>query len=36
MEGDVDVRIEHSTINYKDGLAITGHSIAGMTVLTRS
>lgn len=24
MEGDVDVRIEHSTINYKDGLAITG------------
>ncbi len=24
MEGDVDVRISHSTINYKDGLAITG------------
>jgi acrylyl-CoA reductase (NADPH) len=24
MDGDVDVRIEHSTINYKDGLAITG------------
>lgn len=24
MEGDVDVEIEHSTINYKDGLAITG------------
>lgn len=24
MEGDVDIRIEHSTINYKDGLAITG------------
>jgi acrylyl-CoA reductase (NADPH) len=24
MEGDVDVKIEHSTINYKDGLAITG------------
>lgn len=24
MEGDVDVRVEHSTINYKDGLAITG------------
>jgi acrylyl-CoA reductase (NADPH) len=24
MAGDVDVRIEHSTINYKDGLAITG------------
>jgi acrylyl-CoA reductase (NADPH) len=24
MEGDVDVRIEHSTINYKDGLAISG------------
>ncbi len=26
MEGDVDVRISHSTINYKDGLAITGKS----------
>jgi acrylyl-CoA reductase (NADPH) len=24
MEGDVDIRIEHTTINYKDGLAITG------------
>ncbi|MBZ0230368.1 MAG: oxidoreductase, partial [Bauldia sp.] len=24
MDGDVDVRVEHSTINYKDGLAITG------------
>lgn len=24
MDGDVDIRIEHSTINYKDGLAITG------------
>jgi acrylyl-CoA reductase (NADPH) len=24
MEGDVTVRVEHSTINYKDGLAITG------------
>ncbi len=24
MPGDVDVRVEHSTINYKDGLAITG------------
>jgi len=24
MEGDVDIRVEHSTINYKDGLAITG------------
>jgi len=24
MEGDVTVRIEYSTINYKDGLAITG------------
>jgi acrylyl-CoA reductase (NADPH) len=24
MEGDVDVAITHSTINYKDGLAITG------------
>lgn len=26
MPGDVDVRISHSTINYKDGLAITGKS----------
>ena len=24
MEGDVDVAVEHSTVNYKDGLAITG------------
>ncbi|HUZ67035.1 MAG TPA: MDR family oxidoreductase [Beijerinckiaceae bacterium] len=26
MEGDVAVRVTHSTINYKDGLAITGAS----------
>jgi acrylyl-CoA reductase (NADPH) len=26
MDGDVTVRIDHSTINYKDGLAITGKS----------
>ena len=26
MDGDVTVRVEHSTINYKDGLAITGKS----------
>lgn len=26
MEGDVTVRVTHSTINYKDGLAITGRS----------
>ena len=24
MDGDVTVRVEYSTINYKDGLAITG------------
>ena len=24
MDGDVDVRVDYSTINYKDGLAITG------------
>ncbi|MBX9758691.1 MAG: oxidoreductase [Beijerinckiaceae bacterium] len=24
MDGDVDVRIAHTTVNYKDGLAITG------------
>lgn len=26
MDGDVTVRVEHSTINFKDGLAITGRS----------
>jgi len=26
MDGDVTVRVEHSTINFKDGLAITGKS----------
>jgi acrylyl-CoA reductase (NADPH) len=26
MDGDVTVRISHSTVNYKDGLAITGRS----------
>jgi acrylyl-CoA reductase (NADPH) len=26
MDGDVTVRITHSTVNYKDGLAITGRS----------
>ncbi len=26
MEGDVTIRISHSTVNYKDGLAITGKS----------
>src|SRR4051794_23373811 len=24
MDGDVTVRVSHSTVNYKDGLAITG------------
>ena len=24
MEGDVVVRVSHSTVNYKDGLALTG------------
>ena len=24
MEGDVTIAVEHSTVNYKDGLAITG------------
>ncbi|HEX4765137.1 MAG TPA: MDR family oxidoreductase [Lichenihabitans sp.] len=24
MDGDVDIRVTHSTVNYKDGLAITG------------
>jgi acrylyl-CoA reductase (NADPH) len=26
MEGDVTVRVSHSTVNYKDGLAVTGRS----------
>ena len=26
MDGDVDVRVEYSTVNYKDGLALTGKS----------
>jgi acrylyl-CoA reductase (NADPH) len=26
MDGDVDVRVEYSTLNYKDGLAITGRA----------
>ena len=26
MDGDVTVRVTHSTLNYKDGLAITGSS----------
>ncbi len=26
MEGDVTVRVTHSTVNYKDGLALTGRS----------
>ena len=26
MEGDVTVRVTHSTVNFKDGLAITGKS----------
>jgi acrylyl-CoA reductase (NADPH) len=26
MDGDVDVRVEYSTVNYKDGLALTGRS----------
>src|SRR6188472_3705120 len=24
MDGDVTIRVSHSTVNYKDGLAITG------------
>ena len=26
MDGDVDVRVEYSTVNYKDGLALTGNA----------
>ena len=26
MDGDVDVRVEYSTLNYKDGLAMTGRA----------
>src|SRR3954466_15981440 len=28
MDGDVTVRVTHSTVNYKDGLALTGKSPA--------
>ena len=28
MEGNVTVAVEHSTVNYKDGLAITGKATA--------
>jgi acrylyl-CoA reductase (NADPH) len=26
MEGDVTIAVSHSTVNYKDGLALTGRS----------
>ena len=26
MDGDVTVRVEYTTLNYKDGLALTGRS----------
>ena len=26
MEGDVTIRVTHSTVNYKDGLAVTGRA----------
>ena len=26
MDGDVTIRVTHSTLNYKDGLALTGKS----------
>src|SRR5207344_985346 len=26
MDGDVTIRVSHSTVNYKDGLAVTGKS----------
>src|ERR1700731_1385142 len=26
MDGDVDVAVDYSTVNYKDGLALTGRS----------
>src|ERR1700726_1202100 len=29
MDGDVDVRVEYSTVNFKDGLALTGRSPVG-------
>jgi acrylyl-CoA reductase (NADPH) len=29
MEGDVTVRVTHSTLNYKDGLAMTGKAPGG-------
>src|ERR1043165_7734720 len=29
MDGDVTVRVEYSTVNYKDGLAVTGKAPVG-------
>jgi acrylyl-CoA reductase (NADPH) len=34
-EGDVTVAVEYSTINYKDGLAITGKSPVALTAPVR-
>ena len=38
MEGDVTVAVSHSTVNYKDGLALTGSSpvVRRLTALTLS
>ena len=35
MEGDVTVAVEHSTVNYKDGLAITGKGADHPQIPTR-
>ena len=37
MEGDVTVRVSHSTVNYKDGLALTGKSpvVRGFPLIAR-
>ena len=32
MDGDVTIRVSHSTVNYKDGLAITGKAPVGAPV----
>lgn len=35
MEGDVTVQVEYSTLNYKDGLALTGYAPAGRASVVR-
>ncbi len=36
MDGDVTVAVSHSTINYKDGLALTGAAPVVRSAVTRA